>query len=172
MLFTKESNCFFFNLNSSWGLVLARSYIIYIGSGSGCQGTIGNLNLNKKDGDLFEWEFWGSEGEALVGGGTSEMEGSLRCCEEPQAKVSIHCKSLQALRSRCYAPYQSGFTHRKFSNFNVYGSSISLKFRLILNIVSKKKLICIYNRKHNSNFHFFNLENRRKHINFRYFNFH
>lgn len=56
-----------------------------------------SIEIGNGGGEVFEREFWGSEGEALVGGGASEMEEPMFPGEEPEAKVSVHCQSFQAL---------------------------------------------------------------------------
>lgn len=38
------------------------------------------------------------------------MEEAVWICEEPEAKVSIYCQSLKALRSSGYAAHQPGLT--------------------------------------------------------------
>ena len=38
------------------------------------------------------------------------MEEAVWICEEPEAKVSFHGQSLEALRSSGYAPHQPGLT--------------------------------------------------------------
>ena len=60
------------------------------------------------DGKLFGRELLRSEAKAFVGCSVAEMEESLQYCQEPQAKVPLHCQPLQAWRGGCYAPHQSG----------------------------------------------------------------
>ena len=46
------------------------------------------------------------------------MEEAVWICEEPEAKVSFHGQSLEALRSSGYAPHQPGLT--SLSHFIYY----------------------------------------------------
>ena len=46
------------------------------------------------------------------------MEEAVWICEEPEAEVSFHGQSLEAIRSSGYAPYQPGLT--TFSDFIYY----------------------------------------------------
>lgn len=65
------------------------------------------------------------------------MEEPLWCGQEPQAKVPLHCQSLQAWRGCRYAPHQSGILSNSlhlvfillFENLNI-GLDVEFAFGL------------------------------------------
>jgi hypothetical protein len=63
------------------------------------------------------------------------MEEPVWRCEEPEATVSLHCQSIQAPRSCCYAPYQSGLSLFPFS----FLFTSQKKSILIENLLKNKK---------------------------------